>query len=214
MSGLAPGLRWCKSCQSRTALTSVKSGKCPVCDPSQGNQVSQNAADELERIDSVLAGDVHESWGSGQASWSADGSHQDLEPPDDWYASILDRLDERAYRRPTLSIPRRNGRSESDATRQLGQVMIAGLVEGMNVGWVQLGHIVEEPQIVLGFDGSRNSDAYTFRRATVESWSMEIAVTDMADELVTMFWGDESWRPTYELDAWADDGGSFVASDV
>lgn len=195
MNRLAPGLVWCTSCQARTALKAA-GGKCPVCDPSQGNQVSQNAADELERIDAVLAGDVHESWGSGQASWSADGSHQDLEAPDDWYASIIERLHERI-----VSIPRRYGR---DA---LGDVVAAELGDR----FLGLGTLVEEPQepIALAWDGTEDGEMLAFPRHRLSSWSMTIPIsTDQYPDLMRLFTG-APWG--HELDVWADDGGSMAS---
>lgn len=210
MTNLAPGLRWCKSCQSRTALTSVKSGKCPVCDPDQGNQVSKNADLELERIDSVLAGDVSESWGSGQATWSADGSHQDLEPPDDWYASIIERLHDRPRPRQVIvSMPRQYGRGV------FGDMVVGGLEEGMQVGWVDVGYLVEEAQSNVVATLDDGTDLVELGRYALDTWTLEVAIPRMADELVALLWGDP-WPTILDniraVDRWEDDGGSFVAS--
>ena len=76
MTGLAYGLVWCKECRMRTALEAA-GGRCPVCDPDQVNDVSQRAADELDRIDAVLAGADTSPYDA--ATWKADGSHEETD---------------------------------------------------------------------------------------------------------------------------------------
>lgn len=185
---LAPGLVWCKSCMTRTAL-SAAGGKCPVCDPDQGDVVSKNADAELERIDAVLAGSDSRWEG---AEWRADGSHEDEDRPD-WVESFMQRH----------IVPNPSRR----------QPMQGGSVQVLSeLGWVNIGAIDQE--IMFGFDGSHDDDApITFGRIQMPQLSIVIQVVDsFTPAILDILFGWE-WFDPYVLDRWEDDGGPIMATD-
>lgn len=65
------GVEWCRRCGTHQALT-VHGGICPVCDPKQGKEVVERAADTLASIDAVLAAPDPVAW-IDQAVWERAG---------------------------------------------------------------------------------------------------------------------------------------------
>lgn len=210
---LARGLVWCKSCGVRTAL-SDQGGKCPVCDPDQGNQASKNAAAELERIDRVLAG---ADTGASAARWTPDGSHQDPYHPlrrswvdTDQLTRELAEYDWREAYANRHVVPR--VRSNPDALpiiQGVGPVRIASLdgrYEWRNVGYAEFSS--------MGFDGSRDDDdaiVFGSMRPSGMTVVLMTETTAFTDTLMRVLFGIDFYEPERTaLCRWEDDGGPIV----
>lgn len=208
----------------------AKSGKCPVCDPDQANQVSAHADAELERIDAVLAG-ADSRWEG--VEWRADGSHQDDELAP-WQESFLSRRIFPHSNNQCDLLPA--GLPYADAIQEVmslalrtndnpltlmapGQVWMIpaetspdfGTIEPEAGGWTSVGGLVDG-SVVFGFDGSRDDDAISFA-ALHRNITVHMDMAPFPPSVLTLLWGDDTWRDDpHQTMRWEDDGGPVTGA--